>query len=177
MAKFTAKILVNLFDDMINQVRFDLMNDGYFDNVQKPYFHYGTTLNMINELLSKDNAHVDKFPLVYLSQPFTEDYNTDNLSTLFNATVEVFIINHTDPNHTILDRYNEVFEPILYPIYESLMNNITHYRGFMFDLKTPPRHSKEDLPHWGDGQKNFDNDFVDAIRITNLVIPVSKTNC
>lgn len=177
MAKFRAKILVDLFADLVNQVQFDLMNNGYFDNVQKPFFHYGTTLNMINELLDKDNAHVDKFPLIYLSQPFTEDYNTDSMSVLYNATVEIFIINHTNPNYTISDRYSEVFDPILYPIYESLMNNLTHYRGFMFDLKTPPTHSKEDLPHWGNGQANFVNDLIDAIHITNLIIPVSKTNC
>jgi len=173
---FKSKILVDLFADLMNQVRAQLNIKYGFDNSQQPYYHYGTYQNFVNEFLEKDSYSQEKYPAIYLLQPFSENTDVQNIGILYEAEIQIYIVNHTEPNYSISDRYDEVFKPILYPIYEVLINELRNYRGFQFPLSNI-KHTKQDLPHWGDGNANFANDYIDAIHITNLIIPVSKTNC
>jgi len=171
---FEAKIFVDLFGEMMRKVQADLSDR--FDSIEKPYFHYGHSLELINDMLEKDKYAVDKFPIVYLLQDFTENHAVNNSSVQYTADVQLYIINLTDPNYYIADRYQHVFRTVLYPIYNSLIKNLKQYRYFSFPIDKVP-HSKTDLPYWGENNANFANDYIDAIHISNLSVPVAKTNC
>ena len=171
---FEPRVLVDLFGDMMKRVELDLSNK--FNDVQKPFYHYGHTQELINDLLAKSNSNVDRFPLVYLLQDFDEDYNVEDHRVQYEANVVIYIINHTDANFKVTDRYEQVFKQTLYPIYQTLIQNLATYKHFGFPIARVP-HTKTDLLYWGNGAANFSNDAIDAIRITNLNIPVMKNKC
>lgn len=168
---FKAKILPDLFADMMLQVQIDC--NSFLDSIQKPFFNHDTLLKFMNEMLEADNASVDKFPVIYLRPDFVENYKTDDIRVLYTANIELYIIHHTSADYAVSQRYEQVFKPVLIPIYESLINRIQHYRGWKCDLT----HSKQDLLYWGVNNTNFVNDYIDAIHITNMNLGVFKTNC
>lgn len=169
--KFKARILPDLMEDMMRYVRLDLTDK--FNSSQKPYFNHDTMQKFINEMLEKDSNSVDKFPVVYMRPDYIEDYNTGDSRVLYNATIELYIIHRTEPIYKVGNRYEEVFKPILYPIFEALMYRLKHYAGFTFNYE----HSKQDLLQWGLNNENFVNEYIDAIHLTNMTLGVMKTNC
>ena len=87
--------------------------------------------------------------------------------------IKRFILFIMRPGYYIADRYEQVFKPILLPIYDSLIKRLIHTGNFAFK----PTHSKQNLMYWGENNENFVNDYIDAIHITNLNLGVFKTNC
>jgi hypothetical protein len=164
-------ILHELFEDVVRYVQIDC--SAIFDSIQKPFFNCDTMLKFMSQMLEHDAAQVDKFPIIYLRPDYIENYNTNDSKILYYANCEVYIIYHTDPGYYIADRYEQVFKPILLPIYDSLIKRLIHTGNFAFK----PTHSKQNLMYWGENNENFANDYIDAIHITNLNLGVFKTNC
>jgi len=150
---------------------------------RSPYYDHGHPIEMVNKLLMIDKLHPPyswkKYPLIYLKQDFKEVIKNDGYyCTLPN--LKLVILNFTNENYTSDQRYTNVLIPILYPLYESLKNEIE----FSADLETGfLEHSKWDRLFWGTEQamgnvENILNDPIDAIELEldDLIVLNSKKN-
>jgi len=143
-----------------------------------PFYLFGHRLDIANRLLIKDNDTVykyQKYPLIALIMDFPETVG-DGMA---HYNLHVVILDATDPNYTIEDRYTKVFKPILYPLYYKFLEYLRRVGKFTWiqDQQYPP-HTKIDRPFWGtvydQGNSAYIfNDRLDAIELSDLKI--SKT--
>lgn len=149
------------------------------DKDMSPYYMFGHRLEIANQLLQKDKDNVymhQKYPLVALRQDFEEQVSNG----LLTCTLNLAIIDFTDKNYTAEQRYENVFKPVLYPLYAKFIIALRQ-EGFMWPgWQNAPPHTKIDRPFWGIAQqeknvKNIFNDPIDAIEILNLKL--SLTPC
>lgn len=145
---------------------------------ETPYYLYGHPIEIIDKLAKKTNAgeSFDKFPLICL---FTDINEIENVTkNTREITVDIVICNQTKPEYDTMERVVESFNPVLYPIYESLKKNIS--KGGVFQLDSDI--SKTDRFFWGKNgiygnTANIFNDFIDAIEIKDLKLKILKNNC
>lgn len=151
-------------------------------NSLEPYYLFGHKLDIANRLLLKNNDEVfkdQKYPLVALFMDFPELIEQG----LAKYTLHVVILNLTDANYTIEDRYAKVFKPVLYPLYESFMSCLKKVGKFSYPGdQTYPPHTKIDRPYWGmvyeqGNDRYIFNDRLDAIEITDLKISKTFKKC
>jgi len=151
------------------------------DGGKAPYYMYGHTIEVANRLLTK-NKKFQKYPLVILVMDTPEE--KDNGIVKFNLNIG--LVAHTKPDYITDKRYEQVFKPILYPLYEKFMQAIKDSGLFFWegDQSQPP-HTKIDRPYWGTGgqgnqtaqkknEKYIFNDELDCIEIVNLRINQTK---
>ncbi|GIV35399.1 MAG: hypothetical protein KatS3mg031_2934 [Chitinophagales bacterium] len=141
---------------------------------QFPYYMYGHRLEIANRLLEKDQDKVQKYqkyPLVALRQDFEEQHSNGIVTYVLNLA----ILEYTDKNYTAEQRYENVFKPILYPLYEGLIIAMRQSGFFWPGFMGIPPHTKIDRPYWGvqfseKNARNIFNDPLDAIEIVNLKV-------
>jgi len=153
---------------------------AYPKGTGKPYYMAGHLQEIQNRLLNKSKDKIEKYtkyPLIVLrlDTPETVESNV----SYFN--LNIIIVTQTEKNINAEDRVTEIFEPILYPLYEAFINAIVDSGLFMFDGDpSMPDHVKIDRPYWGTvgpnaNQSNEMSDPLDAIEIINLKI--NRVNC
>ena len=147
-------------------------------NASNPYYDYGKWLTITNKLLEKDNDKVfkyQKYPLIALRVP-AECRVVNNLYTF---TLNIAILDFTDKDYTEQERQENVFKPILYPLYEAFLKQLKG-QGFSYGPSNlqRPEHTVIDRYFWGSDaeQANRFNDPLDAIEIIDLKISKQK-NC
>jgi hypothetical protein len=133
-------------------------------------YGYVTELNeTLNEYSKTPAFKALKFPLVWLAQPFTithGDYNCFG-----KAKVDVFIFNRTDANLKAADRMTNNFKPVIYPIYEQLIEQISEHAAFMEQDNEAIKHETTDRYFW-DGINPTITDVVDWMYIKGLEITI-----
>ncbi len=158
-----------------------LLNDVAI-NGQFPFYKYGHRLEIVNSLLEKDKDKVykyQKYPLIALRMDFDEVPGP-----LWDFTLNIAIVMLTDKNYSSQQRYERVFKPILYPLYEAFLRQLKDVGHFYWEgesLIIPP-HTKTDRLFYGTtGAEGNDaylfNDPLDAIELTNLKISKRDKNC
>jgi hypothetical protein len=155
--------------DEIGSVVDSMRGDG-----ETPYYIYGNRLEISNRLLEKDKDKVfkhQKYPLIALRMDIPETM----ANGVYSYSLNIAILDFTDQNYTASERYEKVFKPVLYPLYESFIVHLKR-AGFMWpgNQKFPP-HTKIDRPFWGlssseKNVKNLFNDPLDAIELIDLKI-------
>ena len=175
------QIFVDLFGLIVKDVR-----EQYDpEDCLKPYYLHGHPLEIIKTLSDKDkdpNSKYRKYPLVILLQDF-EEIRGVNPSWTMEVSPRVLIVEQTKRSFSSDERYRENFKPVLYPIYELLLESIAEYG--LFGVAAPDQidHKKTDRLFWGReglyGTKgNVFNDYLDAIDIKFNRLPVNrKENC
>jgi hypothetical protein len=166
---------------VVNAMKSDLQLQSIFGESLAglaPFYLFGHRLDIANRLLIKENDAVykyQKYPLIALIMDFPE-LVADGMA---KYTLHVVILDSTDPNYTIEDRYSKVFKPVLYPLYYKFLEYLRKVGKFTWqgDQGYPP-HTKIDRPFWGTvyDQGNaayIFNDRLDAIELSDLKI--SKT--
>lgn len=175
------KYFVDVFGLAVQDVRerFDEANE------LTPYYLFGHPLEILKTLTQRDKSKdwkYRKYPLVALLQDFQETKGV-NPSLITQASPRVLIVNQTKREFSSMKRYEENFKPILYPIYELLLEAIAEI-GY-FNVKAPDQiqHRKTDRMFWGreglyGSEGNVFDDYLDAIDITfqDLAI-LSKEDC
>ena len=147
-----------------------------------PFYRYGHKLDIANRLLVANHDAVfkeQKYPLIALIMDFPEQVS-DGMA---HYTLHVVLLHLTNANFTIEDRYEQVFRPVLYPLYLKFMEQLRKVGKFHWtgDQQFPP-HTKIDRPYWG---KVYDqgnaayifNDRLDALEITELKISKTIKKC
>lgn len=135
---------------------------------EKPLtFLHGHFLEIVNTLsvYTQSEEYQDKkYPLVALIHDFEEKQKTEDVN---ETQIVILIANFTEPTLTAEERYEKNFYPVLYPIYNELINQLN---GSPNTLGYHVEHSKIDRLFLGKEAlyKNAGvtlNDFVDAIEL------------
>ena len=146
-------------------------------------FIYGHGVEIVGRLqmMQKSSEAYRRFPVMALLMDFPE---TVGQASGYHAEIQVTVILATLSNqhYTTEERYEKVIIPKLYPLYDSLMNQLQRSKGF--DCTNPDlvKHTKIDRPFYGReglyaNTANIFNDVVDAIELKNLTLKVKKQSC
>lgn len=147
-------------------------------------YQYGHKRELIQTLSQMDadaTTRMIKYPLVYLVQDFRERRGSEP-GVYADVSLNVIIAHQTDPTFKITDRMANVFKPVLYPIYYSLMKQLATIPQSMQGSADMIEHDKFDRSYWGSqavggNDKLSLNDYVDAIEIQNLNIKFNYQPC
>jgi hypothetical protein len=140
------------------------------DGNGSPYYYYGHAAEMVNTLMEKDASdtwRLKKYPAIFLFHNFEETRDSQTVE----AEITLAIVTETRPEWKAADRYTNIFDPTLTPIYDNLIDAFRDYEG----LEVEDSHKVKIYPYWGSEQgKNVANDYADAIEVT-LKIKVYAT--
>lgn len=172
---------MNFIVDDIGTVVAAMRPFGTINPTLTPYYMYGHREEIANRLKEKENDAVfkyQKYPLVALRLDVAESVHDG----LIDFTLNVAIVAFTSKTDDAEKRYQNVFKPVLYPLYESFLKQLKLSGLFMFGKGlSVPSHTKIDRPFWGipavEGNvKYIFNDPLDAIELTNLKLtqPIKK---
>jgi hypothetical protein len=148
-------------------------------------YQYGPLLEITTTLtqMSKNDATSEqKYPLVCLVFPIVENHDGKVVGIDQNTPIRLIIARWSNATDKTADRYAKNFIPILYPIYEELLEQLDNDPRFLFQSADLLTHIKTDYPFYGgettaDLQKaNIFNDFVDAIEL-KINLKINTSNC
>lgn len=141
-------------------------------------YQYGYVEELIQTLQQWENspAHFgQKFPLVWLAEPYS--IKRDDNGVCGTATVDFFIINHSEKEWKAKDRMENNFKPVIIPIYRSLINQLMLNPAFDHPFEKTPEHTTVNRYYFSDGGKTVLNDVVDAMKISGKIRLSEKQNC
>lgn len=148
-----------------------LNTNGY--QADMPYYMAGHRVEISNRLLEKDADPVykyQKYPLVALRLD-TPEKNRDGM---VDFTLNIAILMFTDRNWNADERLENVFKPVLFPLYDSFLRNVINVGLFTWPgLHKRPVHTKYNRYYWGTEVKegntaNIFSDPLDAIELIDL---------
>lgn len=157
----------------------DLPLTGTYKSIE-PYFMYGHRQEIANRLNMKDKDKVYKFqkyPLFVLRLDFPEDVTFDNVH---DVSLNMAILEHTEKNYRAPNRYENVFRPILYPLYSLFFEKIQD-SGEIMNIGIA-EHTKIDRMYFGVEELSRNtahifNDPLDAIELQNINLKLLDNNC
>lgn len=142
-------------------------------------YQYGYVNELKETLATYDKTAtyaVQKFPLVYLVQPFTITRGDYRYFGKANG-LEIFIINETVQDKKATQRMTDNFKPVIYPIYRELINQLAKAGAFVESVSGRIVHKTTDLYYWGeDQQSKMINEVFDCMLINGLNLTI-KNNC
>jgi len=103
-------------------------------------------------------------------------YSMNNVIQLTPSPM-IIIATNTQPELSMEQRRDQKFLPILYPIYDEFMNQISKSKAFGQPANV--KHVKVDRPYWkGEGGAgNLFTDFIDAIQLKGFQELQIKIQC
>lgn len=146
------------------------------------HFEHGHIAEIVETLRQKNKVEEErytKYPLVALVQDFPEDV-TGAAGIQAEPVLRLLIVNQSEPSYKASERLALNFKPILYPIYDELLEQFRKSVVFMgYDV---PPHRKTDRLYWGrealiGTAANIFEDWVDCIELTNLKLKVKSKLC
>jgi hypothetical protein len=171
----SAPYWIDVFSAIVAAVRSDSSKPAALDT-DEPFYMHGHPLEIINTLAEKDRNDVhkfNKFPLIALFQDFTETMGESQAVKSEVTDLNLIIAVNTSPEYSSEQRYDNTFRPVLYPLYDLLIEHITKSRYFANTDPGLVPHNKIDRLYWGrsglyGNEANVFNDYIDAIEIQNL---------
>jgi len=148
------------------------------------FYQYGSLIDIDNILVSYSQTvafREKKYPAIFLIKKFVENKEKDpNIET--EAHLQLLVVMGTDPNYSEADRYEKVFKPILYPIYETFINQLKKDSRVRTQNFGQLPHNKVDCSllssdykvETEEGTENLFSDNLDAIYISNLKLTLKK---
>lgn len=137
------------------------------------YFDFGHHKEVMKNLTLKEESisKPPKYPLVWLVTPFME---TSTKSKYTTCNLRLIIVNDTQENYTMPERRDNVFLPILYPVFAELLNQFE--KSTKFSFVPPLSYEKMDLQYArvDSTGKNLLNDAVDVIDLRLKDIQVNN---
>ena len=174
-----SAVLVDIFADIVARVsgRLRARLTEYDPTVIGVNYMHGAPLQ-IEAILQSWNG-VDsrkKYPLVALYQPFEETKGTVNgLDGIDN--VRIIIARQSDNTWLPPQRYDINFRPVLYPVYDALLDEMQNEPRLQGNALNEFNHTKTDWPYWTDNDKNPLKDYLDIIEIKNMKLSINTVNC
>lgn len=158
---------------------------AFDENITKINYIHGHILEVIETLHQQDqdpNQRKEKYPLIILIQDFTEQRSGDAQNPYPEITLRLAICYHTLSEYKDATRYEKTFKPVLYPIYEELINQMFLSNGFFVNDPYSIVHTKKDRPYWGREEiyansANKLDDYIDAIELNPLRIKQNLNYC
>lgn len=149
--------------------------------IQQLHYLYGNPIEIRNRLINMDKVQAYqmlKYPLVAFYMDF-EETPAQQVGQRKTARGQVVIFNSSPRDAIAPDRYQVNIKPILYPIYEELLRQLTLTSWFANAFQPP--HRKIDHPYWGERALNGDStenkltDIIDAVELRGLELQLHQT--
>jgi hypothetical protein len=172
------RAVVDIIGDVVSKTSAAVQQKHGFD----VFYHYGHAKDIQELVLSyaqTEQFRKKRYPAVLLLQDFVERSNR-SAGMERQVDLQLIIVAESGANYRPEIRYDKVFKPILYPIYEEFMRVINRSGGtFMIPYSGFP-HDKIDRLRltealMGAGVKFAD--FLDGIELRNLSISILKEQC
>lgn len=148
------------------------------------FYQFGHITEINNTLQSYSKTaefREQKYPAIFLLQDFAEKMGID-AKTETQVKLQLLIVAGSDKNYRAADRYEKVFKPILYPIYDTFIKTLNKDGRHLDVPYDGISHEKIDrlllsdaLVETTKGRANLFNDHLDAIEIRNLQLTILKT--
>ncbi len=145
-----------------------------------PYFLAGHRMEINKILLEKEADKVykyQKYPLIALRLDVPEEVDEKGF---VNYRLNIVILTLTDKNWNYEQRKEAIFIPVLIPLYERFIAELSNVGLFQWegDTRRPP-HTRILRPFWGTegkegNEKYIFSDPLDAIEIVNLELKSIK---
>lgn len=148
----------------------------------KLYYMFGHPLEIVSrlqEMSASPKSKDKKYPLIALFTDIAVDRN-DPVGTFGRAKLNLIIATLTEPSYTASDRLEKHFKPILQPIKEELLEQVSKHIQFTFEEM--PTYTEIERYYWGRGglfgnSANIFNDRIDCIEIQNLEVIIKNKIC
>lgn len=145
----------------------------------EPFFMFGHRREISNRLLMKDKDDVfkyQKYPLFALRLPIDEDV----LQDVHDVSLNIAILAFTNKNYRSQERYDNVIDPVLVPLYDEFLEKVQD----SFELMNIglPDHQKTDRLFYGvsalEGNEAYIfNDPLDGIELIDLELKLLNNKC
>lgn len=140
--------------------------------------HYTEISTRLQGLSKMQTGKFDRYPLIALFQDFVEKRG-DEGGYYASASLQLLIVYHTKDTDYTEDRYSKVFKPILYPIYEEFLRQVSKHKNIVSMNADKIPHEKIDRPNWGNSNKygndgNIFPDDLDGIELRDLKIIIDQ---
>jgi hypothetical protein len=167
---------------MINRITTDFgLVVSAMEGVEIPQYMYGHIVEINNRLMSRNVNPIlrdQKYPLIALRLDTPAKVSGGFLRYKLN----VAILAKTDKLYNAEQREQNIFVPILNPLYNSLMEALRQ-SSFTWDgFQDYPPHTRVDRYFWGTPKENMNvknifTDPLDAIELIDLEINSEIKNC
>lgn len=143
-------------------------------------FEYGHINDIRERLATADKSGINISPLVALIEDYRLRKGTLGMTGV--TDLKLIILHRSKADITRQQREDNVFRPVLYPIYNEVLNQLLKSGVFMETDVSQLRHDQINRPHWGDpalyGNTQYPLTYVfDGIEIANLQLTAYLNNC
>lgn len=147
-----------------------------------PYYMYDSRLKIARGLLEKSKdmtLKFQKYPLIALRLPVDQQV----VNGVINYRLNIGIFSYTRKEYNTQQRYNNVFKPILFPLYKMFFEKLKESGLFMWPgFQELPDHRPVERPLWGTegaekNEKYIFDDPLDCIELIDLRVNSRIKNC
>lgn len=149
---------------------------------KKVYFMHGHEKEVVNVLQSMTNAGApiknEKYPLIILFEDIREKLRRSLNGWTTSFKCRLVICTLTSPTLRADQRLEQNFKPILLPIFEEFIRQISRSKLFNQPTVEDMEITKWNRYYWGSQpvDKNILNDYIDAVEIESISLNL-KTIC
>lgn len=142
------------------------------------YYMYGHPKEISGRLQEMSNSPTEghkKFPLVILFTDITIEHDTPGFYGA--ARLRMLVANITQPGYISDERTALNFKPVIHPIKDELIKQISLHRQFTYEEEL--RYSETDMYYYGSqiNDKNVFNDYIDATELRDIRINIKNKLC
>lgn len=146
------------------------------------WYEYGHYPDIRERLIARSKAAPAnyRYPLIALFEDFR--IRKSQIGIFGIAEMKLIILYSSKKDITREQREQDVFRPILYPIYSEFLTQLKKSGKFMIYDETRIQHDQINRPHWGDpalykNDSYIFNEVLDGIEINNLQLTTNLKNC
>ena len=161
-------ITVDIFTNIVSKVSNEIGTD--ID------FNYGTITEIQQYISQLTNAGYSdkKYPAIWLMMPFVESNGTIGLTEL---NLKFYIVTLTDKSYFAKDRYENVYKPVLIPIFDEFITQIVKSGYFNTSTTEDLSFDRSDRIDVGREIAIGATDSVDCIELSNFILQKKKKTC
>ena len=177
--------IVDVFRDVVAKVSTALLAqlqavDSLITGVHYEYGHYTDIQERLTAKGKTDKQQ--RFPLICLFEDYRIRHGVPQKGTTGLTDLKLIILHSSKNTVTRQWREDNVFRPILYPIYFEFLKQLKNSGMFSIYDVSMIQHDQINRPHWGDpGLYKNDSylfgDVLDGIELSNLQLTVFLSNC
>lgn len=184
----------DIFGDVVSKTQTDVLSkiqaaetaalgQTGIQNINYQYGHFRELIQTLAQWDTDLSLRSQKYPLVFLVGDFKESRGK-KAGVYADISPNIVICHQTEATYKATDRMAKVFKPVLYPIYYSLLNQLSKCSMTFAASPDLISHDKWNRKYWGTGPIQTGgsdnlmlNDFVDAIDIQNLELKIDYQPC
>lgn len=156
------------FPYLIQSIVEDVRSEYDPEDNMKPYFEFGTYLELTKQIEIKDDIDAEKYPLIWLVWEADESIQQWTSKIAYTISPRLFICNFTSSDYSSSERYDLNFIEVLFPIWNMFLKYLEYFPYVTTDTTFPFQLAEHLL--WGETlgfekNKNIMFDTLDAIEI------------